>query len=48
MIDGDETVRRGATGGPTRESAREFASTLFNIPKDKLVLVPKGSAGRKR
>ena len=29
-------------------AGRELASTLFNIPKDKLVLVPKGSAGRKR
>ena len=48
VVQGDETVHRGVTGGVSRQSARELASTLFNIAKDKLMLVPKGSAGRKK
>lgn len=48
VVKDGETVHRGVTGGATRQSARELASTLFNIPKDKLMLVPKGSAGRSK
>lgn len=48
VVQGDKTVHRGVTGGVSRQSARELASTLFNIAKDKLMLVPKGSAGRKK
>lgn len=47
VVKDGETVHRGVTGGVSRQSARELASTLFNIAKDKLMLVPKGSAGRK-
>jgi hypothetical protein len=48
VVQGDRTVHRGVTGGASRQSARELASTLFDIAKDKLMLVPKGGAGRKR
>ena len=48
VVKDGETVHRGVTGGVSRQSARELASTLFNIAKDKLMLVPKGSAGRKK
>ena len=48
VVKDGETVHRGVTGGVSRQSARELASTLFNIAKDKLMLVPKGSAGQKK
>ena len=48
VVQGDKTVHRGVTGGASRQSARELASTLFGIAKDKLMLVAKGGAGRKK
>jgi hypothetical protein len=42
-----DSERRGTTGGATREDARELAAIRLDVPKDKIVLVPKGKAGRR-
>ena len=34
VVKDGETVHRGVTGGVSRQSARELASTLFNIAKE--------------